>query len=86
MKSVFKIAAATMLACASAAHAGPEASEANTAAEAGAQPAPAAGKGAAKEKKYCLTIEATTGSRLSNRECRTKAQWEKDGFDLRKAY
>ena len=42
---------------------------------------PAAGK--AKETKYCLAYEPITGSRTENKtECRTKAQWAKDGIDV----
>jgi len=42
-------------------------------------PAPAA-KDAAK--KYCLTMEAATGSRMVTRECKTRAEWEMLGYEL----
>ena len=37
---------------------------------------------AAKETKYCLTYEVTVGSRLSKSECKTKAQWAKEGVNI----
>ena len=36
----------------------------------------------AKELKYCLTYEPITGSRTEKVECRTKAQWAKEGIDI----
>ena len=34
----------------------------------------------AKDKRYCVE-SATTGSRLLRKECRTRAEWLKEGFD-----
>ncbi len=33
-------------------------------------------------KKYCITLEAVTGSRVGKRQCLTKAQWEARGLEL----
>ena len=33
-------------------------------------------------KKYCIKLEAITGSRLNLRQCRTKAEWEAIGVDV----
>ena len=46
------------------------------------QSKPAAQK--SKETKYCLTYEAITGSRTEKTECRTRAQWAKEGIDVDK--
>ena len=51
-----------------------------------AQPAPAKESRPAAEKsketKYCLTYEKITGSRTEKTECRTRAQWAKEGIDV----
>ena len=36
----------------------------------------------ASAKKYCLTVEASTGTRMMTRECKTKAEWEMLGYEL----
>lgn len=41
----------------------------------------AASADAAKEKKYCLK-EALTGSRMTSQECKTKAEWAREGVDI----
>lgn len=47
-----------------------------------AKAAVGAGEGATKkEKKYCLK-EANTGTRLASVDCRTKAEWARDGVDI----
>lgn len=57
---------------------------------AGNAPQVPAGKSADKtpaktsEVKYCLTIEAGTGSRLARSECRTKSQWARLGVNVDK--
>lgn len=33
-------------------------------------------------KKYCVEVEAGTGSRLNMTECKTRAQWAKEGVDV----
>ena len=38
----------------------------------------------AKEKKYCIRYEDTTGTRVPIRECRTKADWARDGVEVGK--
>lgn len=35
----------------------------------------------AKEKKYCVK-EANTGTRLASVDCRTKAEWAREGIDI----
>jgi len=45
--------------------------------------APKASSGsAASAKKICMKTEPITGSRLSRNECRTRAEWEADGFTV----
>jgi DNA-binding transcriptional regulator YdaS (Cro superfamily) len=85
MKTILKIAAAMMLASGTAAFAAKEVTGANSAEGSGAQSAPTGKAGAAKAKKHCLMIEASTGSRISRRECHTKAEWEELGYDLKDA-
>lgn len=36
---------------------------------------------AAKETKYC-TKEANTGTRLESKDCRTKAEWAREGINI----
>jgi hypothetical protein len=46
---------------------------------------PNASAGATKRapaKKYCLSVEASTGTRLTTRECKTRAEWEMLGYEL----
>ena len=81
MKTLLKIAAAAMLVAGTAAYAAPEANGAGAGAAETSGGQPAAAK-KAKPKKYCLTIEASTGSRLSKRECFTKAEWLNMGVEL----
>jgi hypothetical protein len=44
--------------------------------------APAAAKKQAAAKKYCMTMEAATGSRMTTRECKTKAEWDMLGYEV----
>ena len=44
--------------------------------------APAAARKQAAAKKYCLTVEAATGSRMTTRECKTKAEWDMLGYEF----
>ena len=53
----------------------------------GAAPASAANSSAkpaaAKDQtKYCIRFEAFTGSRISKTECRTRAEWARQGVDV----
>ena len=34
------------------------------------------------QTKYCIEVEAMTGSRISKMECRTKAEWAQLGVDV----
>ena len=36
----------------------------------------------AKETKYCIQYEKSTGSRIRGSECLTKAEWAKRGVDV----
>ena len=36
----------------------------------------------AAAKKYCLTVEASTGTRMMTRECKTKAEWDMLGYEM----
>lgn len=44
--------------------------------------APKASGGGAAAKKICMTIEPVTGTRIARKECRTRAQWEAEGFTV----
>jgi hypothetical protein len=44
-----------------------------------AKAAPSADGG--KDRKYCLK-ETITGSRMSSQECKTKAEWTREGVDI----
>lgn len=47
---------------------------------------PARDKAAAETKtKYCIEVEASTGSRINKMECRTKAEWALLGVDVDQA-
>ena len=37
-----------------------------------------------KAKKYCVVYSDTTGTRVPIRECRTKAEWARDGVEVDK--
>jgi len=34
------------------------------------------------QTKYCIEMEASTGSRINKMECRTKAEWAQLGVDV----
>ena len=51
------------------------------ASNAGSNQAKAAQANGGKERQYCLK-EANTGTRLASKDCRTKAEWAKDGVDI----
>lgn len=34
------------------------------------------------QTKYCLQLEASTGSHINRTECRTKAEWAQLGIDI----
>ena len=36
----------------------------------------------AQDKTYCLQLEANTGSRLKETQCKTKKEWELQGIDV----
>ena len=36
----------------------------------------------ASEQKYCLQIEASTGTRVNRKECKTKSQWAREGVNV----
>jgi hypothetical protein len=48
----------------------------------GAPAAAAAAAGSAQVKKYCIKVEAFTGSRISKSECKSKADWAREGVDV----
>ena len=72
MKSLY--AAATLALAAMSANA-----TAQTAQSGNAQTAAAK---AGKDTKYCLTYDNIVGSRLTKTECRTKADWAREGVDV----
>jgi hypothetical protein len=47
-----------------------------------ANAAPTADQKKASGKQYCVNVEAVTGSRLPQRVCQTKSQWEAEGVDV----
>ena len=51
------------------------------------QPAPTKAANASPNAKYCVQSdsEAATGSRIYTRECKTKAEWAKQGVDIDEA-
>lgn len=59
---------------------------AKTGGETGVNAAASAGNAkaalAASARKHCLAMEPSTGSRISIRSCRTKAEWEAAGYDI----
>lgn len=81
--TIFNIA--TLIASASAAFvvAAPASASADTASAAAVAPAGSnEQRQASPPKKYCVTVEAATGSRLSQRKCRTKEEWEALGVEI----
>lgn len=38
----------------------------------------------AAEKKYCLQFDQATGTRINRSECKTKADWKREGVDVDK--
>ena len=51
------------------------------------EPAPAAGAPAAgPDARYCMRIEAITGSRLEELKCWTRAEWAEQGVDVDKEW
>jgi hypothetical protein len=81
MKNIAKIAAMALSAFAVAmpAHA---TADASAAAKANASSAEEGGVRTAEARKYCLTLEPDTGSRLRKHQCKTKAEWAEYGVEL----
>ena len=51
------------------------------------EPAPSAGAPAAgPDARYCMRIEAITGSRLEELKCWTRAEWAEQGVDVDKEW
>jgi hypothetical protein len=51
------------------------------------EPAPAAGAPAAgPDARYCMRIEAITGSRLEELKCWTRDEWAEQGVDVDKEW
>ncbi len=69
---------------------GPPAAARTTAAGAGDTAGAARASSASEEKakvspskvRYCLLVEPSTGTRIAQRQCRTKADWLADGIDV----
>ena len=36
----------------------------------------------AKEQKYCIKFESSTGTRMKSTECKTKAEWAREGIEI----
>ena len=66
MRYITKLALLSLILAASPAAAGPARNE-------------AAGQ---DRTKYCIAIEAATGSRINKVECRTKSEWAQLGVDV----
>jgi hypothetical protein len=43
-----------------------------------------AAKPQAKEKKICASVDLESGTRIAKPKCRTKAEWEALGVDMKK--
>lgn len=54
----------------------------NSASAAAGVSAAAAAPKAAQPKKYCANVIPDTGSRMSKRHCKTKAEWAEEGVDI----
>ena len=59
--------------------ASPAAARTNTEQQKAKTTAPSAG-----EKKYCIAYDDVVGSRITRTECKTKAEWAKEGIDVDK--
>ena len=84
MTKLLKIAAFAVPACAVLALAQPAtaADGASTAAAAGAGLAASVQAKAQDPKKVCINVIPDTGSRMTRRMCKTKAEWADEGVDL----
>lgn len=84
MNKIGKLAALTLAASATFLMASPSSAEENGSATnaAAAAAAQASKKPAAETRKYCVMLEAVTGSRVSRKSCRTKAEWAAEGVDV----
>lgn len=76
MRSMFKgfTAAVFAVGLAATAHAETKPGTPSPAAQAGSEAKPV------KDKRYCVQ-EMITGSRMPRKDCRTRAEWLKEGFD-----
>jgi hypothetical protein len=45
-------------------------------------PKMSSGGGAPADKKICMKAEALTGTRIARKICRTRAEWEADGYTV----
>ena len=41
-------------------------------------------KAQAQQKRYCLQFDNAVGTRISRTECKTKAQWAREGIEIDK--
>jgi hypothetical protein len=83
MTRLLKIAAFAVPACAMFALAQPAgAAGGATAAAAGAASAASVEAKASETKKFCINVIPDTGSRMTRRMCKTKAEWAAEGVEL----
>lgn len=83
MTKLLKIAAFAVPACAMLALAQPaSAADSATAAAASAASSANVKAKASGTKKVCINLTPDTGSRMTRRVCRTKAEWSHEGIDL----
>lgn len=45
-------------------------------------PKTSSGSGVSVDKKICMKPEALTGTRIARKICRTRAEWEADGYTV----
>jgi hypothetical protein len=82
MKNIARIAAMALTAFAVAL---PAHASADTSAAAKVAASSAEGGGAAKSaesRKHCINITPDTASRMSKRQCKTKAEWAEEGVEF----
>lgn len=82
MVRVFSVATLIAPACALFMMAQPAIAAERGATASQSEPKTAAAKHADDGRKYCIKLEALTGSRLAKRACKTKQEWALEGVDV----
>jgi hypothetical protein len=82
MTNLIKMAALGLSAFATVAAANPSGGAAAGSSAATSSAAVARGSQATDKKKYCVNLEAISGSRMGKRACKTKAEWAEEGVQV----